>query len=378
MSAGGRRVPSSKRTTRAQRDRRWTETAGARVDPGLAREGPPGLVWSRRTGEVLFVGGRADGTRPSAPCLRPERSAFSGERRPVSPARRSRRMAGFWSSGRRPSSVLFKAPGIPERDSAGWTDAVQPASRPMVRRFSSRRSARAGPARGRLLIGRPTGGPRSGSATATPQGFSPDGKWILTITAVSPPELVMLPVGAGNAAKDPEPRPQSDLAFIGSDKSVTVLSSAPGQPTKSYILDLNGASKPALVDLPRDQLGCARRSEPPTEGSSRIPHGSQDPAHGRRRQARADPERVLAPGGIHHGLQPRPAILPDADPGGDSRAKIYRTDLKTGAKTLWKEIQPADRSGVIGIDEVHFTPDQTAYAYTYGGSRTRISTSSRG
>jgi hypothetical protein len=47
-------------------------------------------------------------------------------------------------------------------------------------------------------------------------------------------------------------------------------------------------------------------------------------------------------------------------------AHIYKIDVKTGAKSLWKEIAPADPSGVTGIDQVEFTPDQTGYAYSYG------------
>ena len=49
---------------------------------------------------------------------------------------------------------------------------------------------------------------------------------------------------------------------------------------------------------------------------------------------------------------------------GELPAKVFRYDLATGARTLWKEIVPADRAGVIAISDFQMTPDATAYAYT--------------
>ena len=49
---------------------------------------------------------------------------------------------------------------------------------------------------------------------------------------------------------------------------------------------------------------------------------------------------------------------------GELPAKVYRYDLDTGKRALWKEIMPADRAGVIFIDELRMTPDATAYAYS--------------
>ncbi len=45
--------------------------------------------------------------------------------------------------------------------------------------------------------------------------------------------------------------------------------------------------------------------------------------------------------------------------------QVFRVDVETGRKTLWKEIQPADRSGIASIDTVFFTHDGGGYAYSY-------------
>jgi hypothetical protein len=45
--------------------------------------------------------------------------------------------------------------------------------------------------------------------------------------------------------------------------------------------------------------------------------------------------------------------------------KVYRVDLTTGHRELWKEIRPSDPAGVISMYRVLMTPDASAYAYSY-------------
>jgi serine/threonine protein kinase len=44
-------------------------------------------------------------------------------------------------------------------------------------------------------------------------------------------------------------------------------------------------------------------------------------------------------------------------------ARIYRVNLTTGARDLWKEFQPTDPAGIYKIAPICVTPDTTAYAY---------------
>jgi hypothetical protein len=46
-------------------------------------------------------------------------------------------------------------------------------------------------------------------------------------------------------------------------------------------------------------------------------------------------------------------------------ARVFRLDLGTGRRELWKQIMPADRTGVIDIRGILPTPDGRAYAYSY-------------
>ena len=44
--------------------------------------------------------------------------------------------------------------------------------------------------------------------------------------------------------------------------------------------------------------------------------------------------------------------------------RIYRHDLASGARAVWKELHPPDEASVIGVEGVCVTPDGRSYAYS--------------
>jgi hypothetical protein len=44
---------------------------------------------------------------------------------------------------------------------------------------------------------------------------------------------------------------------------------------------------------------------------------------------------------------------------------VYRLDLASGKKQLWKELAPTDRSGLEGMAMVRLSADGRSYAYCY-------------
>jgi Tol biopolymer transport system component len=49
----------------------------------------------------------------------------------------------------------------------------------------------------------------------------------------------------------------------------------------------------------------------------------------------------------------------------ESPARIFKIDITTGRRELWKTIVPVDRAGLITIDNFVMTPDARAYAYSF-------------
>ena len=224
----------------------------------------------------------------------------------------------------------------------------------------------AGP-RGGVFI-RPTDGgaaTRLGDGTAT--DLSPDGKWVLTLTPTSPPGLALLPTGAGTPKTIPTPGLNPVLALLEPDgRSVTVLSPSPGKNSEeAYRVDIEGHAPPKRLDLPGINWD-AHGAE--TEDGSLLAYSTTDrrlligpPPSGPWREI---PGARLTPREYITVFSPDRRFL-ETQTGSDVPARLFRIDVNTGARTLWKEVQPDDRAGIVGISEVHFTRDQEGLAYTY-------------
>jgi hypothetical protein len=46
-------------------------------------------------------------------------------------------------------------------------------------------------------------------------------------------------------------------------------------------------------------------------------------------------------------------------------AAVYRLEVATGQRSLWKKLRPADPAGVEFIGPILVTPDATTYVYGY-------------
>jgi hypothetical protein len=51
--------------------------------------------------------------------------------------------------------------------------------------------------------------------------------------------------------------------------------------------------------------------------------------------------------------------------GGELPAKVYRLEIATGRRTLWKQLMPPDPAGVEYVGPILPAPDGKAYAYGY-------------
>jgi eukaryotic-like serine/threonine-protein kinase len=49
----------------------------------------------------------------------------------------------------------------------------------------------------------------------------------------------------------------------------------------------------------------------------------------------------------------------------DLPARVYRLDLSTGRRELWKEFLLADRTGITFIPRIQLTADGKSYVYSY-------------
>jgi Tol biopolymer transport system component len=192
--------------------------------------------------------------------------------------------------------------------------------------------------------------------------LSPDGKWALTTTKEDPPRLMALPTGAGQPKRVPTVgiTPYS-AGFLRDGKRILVYANA-SRGVRIYIADLDGAVPPRAIT---------------PEG---LPRADWAPAPDDRFVAlnAGDGRAVLYP---LEGGEPRyvPGLAPEDDPVvwspdgrallvyqlGEAPTHVWRFDLGTGKRTVWRELMPADPVGVKSIRALVFTPDLRSYAYSY-------------
>ena len=202
-----------------------------------------------------------------------------------------------------------------------------------------------------------------GSALA----LSPDGKWALTSNAHRPPEqLLLLPTGAG------EPQILTHDAidhhrgyFFPDGKRILFVGSEPGHGPRCYLLEIGNPNAIPRAVTPEGVvvLGLAPIS----------PDGKFFVARDIRN------EKVFlypAAGGepkLMEGIEPRETICGWTGDGrsvyvmkvGELRTKVFRLELSTGKREIWKEIFPPDPAGFHGIAYVQVALDGKAYVYLY-------------
>ena len=176
-----------------------------------------------------------------------------------------------------------------------------------------------------------------------------------------PRPLVLLPTGPG------EPKPlvsdeaiQDAARFFPDGKRIVFAGSEPGQGVRLYVQDLAGG-----------------RARPFSPEGIRVPIAvSPD---GRLASARGpDGETWLYP--VEGGQPVRPPGIQRGEAlvcwsrdgrslylrqGEGTPVRLFRVDVSTGRRELWKELSPSDASGLVGLFEIHAAPEAGAYAYTY-------------
>jgi serine/threonine protein kinase/Tol biopolymer transport system component len=263
-------------------------------------------------------------------------------------------------------SVRFEIAGVPpgakgERD-LSWLDgsvAADLSNDGKTLLFSE--GGEAGGTGGGAYIRATDGSPAIRLGDGLPTALSPDGKWALMLTRTAPTQIVLVPTGAG----EPRPLPPKVIKdymwafWLPDSKRILVNGVEEGHGLRSYMQDLEGgAPKPVTPEG--------------NWGQHISPDGKLLAAAGGGKSVTLYP----LDGGE---ARPLPGSLPGDRPAqwaSDGRhiyvfrrdelpCRVYRIDLVSGTREMWRELQPSDPAGVIATSEVMLTPDGGAYAYSF-------------
>ena len=209
--------------------------------------------------------------------------------------------------------------------------------------------------------------PTDGSAPVylgegSPVGLSPDGRWVAGILPVENSPLTLWPVGPGSDKPLDLGLQVLDTQWLPGTNSLIVAGSEPHEPSFLWRVDITSGERSQISDL-----------EVLVDPSNRFfvsPDGNEIMV------LVTDENLVILPldggeprsvPGFRSGQQPagwdsdRSIFVSEMHRKGSRR--IVRVDLRNGSREPWREIGPADPSGVSTIGAVHVTPDGSAVVY---------------
>ncbi|MGD8898354.1 MAG: hypothetical protein PVJ73_20160, partial [Acidobacteriota bacterium] len=194
--------------------------------------------------------------------------------------------------------------------------------------------------------------------------LSPDGRWALAGVFSRTSPLTLLPTGAG-ASRVLEGKSGALFADWTPDgERVVWAADGPTGAARLYVQAIAGGEITTISEE-GIQTGVDRPFQVSPDG---------------RWVAALGPDSLVKLYPVEGGL-PRdvPGALPGDEPSGWTEdgdalfvsqferlpAQIFRLDLESGSRSLWRELMPRDPAGIAGVYSLALTPDGQSYAYTY-------------
>ncbi len=193
--------------------------------------------------------------------------------------------------------------------------------------------------------------------------LSPDQKWVIAGQTRTPLESILLPTGAGESRKLSHAGvalvrahwlpDNKRFVFLGNEKDrglrLWVQSVEGGNPTA---ISPEGIQSTQWVPSPDGKVVAAAQSDS---------KGYLFPVDG------GDPRAItgFVAGDVPVSWTGDGQSIFLYNPG-DLPAKVYRLNLATGQKQLWKALMPADAAGITDLGPILITPDGKSYVYEYG------------
>jgi Tol biopolymer transport system component len=192
--------------------------------------------------------------------------------------------------------------------------------------------------------------------------LSPDQKWVIAQTPRAPEQLRLLPTGAGETKPLTNDSINHQWArWFPDGKRFVFSGNEPEHGVRLYVQSVSGA-KPQAIS-PEGVNAAAFAVSP--DGQLVVGIGPDQKGY-LFSSTGADP-RVI------NGMEPGDVPINWSEDGrsvylyrtGEVPAKVYRLELATGKKTVWKQIAPLDPTGVSTIGPILMTPDGKTYVYGF-------------
>jgi eukaryotic-like serine/threonine-protein kinase len=321
-----------------------------------------GLAWSPR-GEVFFTAAEVGGNRALYSTSRSGgarlRIRIAGNLTLQDISREGRLLV---TRDTNRTEMLALAPGETKERDLTWLDWSLPANggiAPDGKLVLFSESGEGGGPGYSVYVRKTDGSPAVRLGEGSAQALSPDGKWVLAIAHIaSDPQLAAYPTGAG----DPKFFPRDGVTvlsavWLADGKQILFNANEPGHGPRLYVRDFGGG-KPRAISPEGYVLSVAS-----PDSRSAVATGPDRKYY---LYSIAGGEPTAVPG-----LEPTDAVDQFTS---DSRfvyvhrreapLRVYRLELATGRKELWRTLMPSDAAGVSSLSPIP-TPSGEWYVYNY-------------
>lgn len=195
-------------------------------------------------------------------------------------------------------------------------------------------------------------------------GLSPDERSVL-IQTVTPLRFGVLPIGPGEPRYIPHPGFEAYLwaNWFPDGEHILFAGSEAGHGLRLYVEDLEGGGRRPIAPEGTVIATGSHALSPDGTLVAALERG-QIVLYRIDGRAPARPVPGLSRGDVPSRWSPDGRFLyvyrHDELP-----VRVYRVEVTTGRKELWKTIGPSDPAGVTGLGHVMFTPDGASYVYNY-------------
>jgi eukaryotic-like serine/threonine-protein kinase len=191
----------------------------------------------------------------------------------------------------------------------------------------------------------------------SPYGISPDLKWVASIIPGQPQQLWLLPARAGEAKNLSRGGFDYDIAlWLPDGKHMAVTGREPGKQTRTYLTTMDSGVLTPVTPEGVQAFPTADGKELISQQGDTLTFYPIDGGPPRTVKARIPNNGPLSGPGERYVIGSEKPEVP---------LKLYRYDIQTGEKKLWKELVPTDRAGVFNMTVFDVTPDERWYAYSY-------------
>ena len=190
------------------------------------------------------------------------------------------------------------------------------------------------------------------------ESLSPDGQWAIARTRTDGQTL--LPVGVGQPREiDTKGRRCGFARWLPDGRRILLNCSEAGQGSRDYVQASDGGEPRALTP---EGTWCNTVSPDSREAACLDAEGKGwiYPVEG----GAARPLPGLAGTPLQWSADGRSLFVGGATEGTPLRMRIFKLELASGRRSLWRELQPPDPAGLVQLD-AYVTPDGSAYAYGY-------------